>query len=221
MTVDELLEKLANAFPAFNARALSAWGSVFRANFARHEGEPLKAAYMAVLSSFSVAKSKALFPVPADFEPHLPGGHPKIRSNTPALDFPSHGDRTRRLMAEWREGQGRRESGGNPEIMLALEHMAEPLANLWGWAENPEPIRLTVKQILIVQQRAISSERRRRFGAMPRYNETWWDQIEQVAASWNIAVRWEDWGRGQKPERRALPPPAEPIDDAEPVPEWA
>ena len=98
MTVDELLGKLNAAFPAFNARALEAWGGAFREALGKYEGPALKAAYTAVLGSFTPKASKALHPMVADFLPHLPSSHPKLPGSGPVLDFRDHGDHARSLM---------------------------------------------------------------------------------------------------------------------------
>lgn len=202
MTVDELLGKLNAAFPAFNARALEAWGSVFRDVCGRHEGPALKSAYTAVLSSFTVAKSKALHPVPADFAEHLPKGHPKIPSTGPALDIKGHGDRRRQLLASWRAAQGRRAANSVPEVMQALEFVAGQVAGILAWNANPEPLLLTRAQVRLAQHRAISLQRRVEFGQLPKSNEDWWEQISAIAARWGIATLYEEWAP-KKPQKVA------------------
>ncbi len=84
MTVDELLAKLAMAFPAFNAGAVEAWAPVFRARFGHREGPKLADAYEQTLGEFSVKKNKSLFPVPIDFEAHMPS----LRNIRDAKDAP-------------------------------------------------------------------------------------------------------------------------------------
>lgn len=195
MTVDQLLAKLADAFPAFNAKALAAWANVFRSTLSRHEGPALAQAFTDTLAGFTVAKSKALFPVPADFVERLPGNVKMPTEGGPKLDFRTRGERARSLMREWREGQGLRAAGNNPAIMRALEHMVEPLANLWGWSEAPKPIRLKIKQVRIVQQRAISQERVRLHGPLginPN-GAVWWSQIEAICNEWGIPAVYDEW----------------------------
>ena len=201
MTIDELLRALTGAFPAFNAAALESWAPIFRVRLAKHEGPVLRQAYTETLARFTVAKSKSLFPVPADFEAHLPSGHPKMAAG-PVLDFKARNHRARELMAEWQEAQGNRAAGGNHDVMRALLHMAEPIANLAAWSKNPEPIRLTRAQVRVVQQRAISQERVKRFGPITHNTDGkgWWDQIEIIAQEWGIAVAYGEWGQTKQQE---------------------
>ncbi len=193
MTVDDLLRALTGAFPSFNARAMESWAPVFRARLAKHEGPALQQAYLDTLATFTVSKSKALFPVAADFEINLPSNHPKVQGEGPKLNFDARGDRARKLMAEWRQEQGSRAAGSNRAIMRALEFMVEPLANLWAWSENPRPIRLSRAQVRIVQQRAISQERVRLFGPLGKDGAEWWRQIEQICDGWNIPAIYDEW----------------------------
>jgi hypothetical protein len=111
----------------------------------------------------------------------------------PDRDFRAHGERVRRMLAEWRLSQGNRAANGHVEIMHALEYMAEPYANVACWADNPEPLRLSRGQVRICQQRAISQERRRQHGALPRDGAAWWEQISAIAAAWGIETAYEEW----------------------------
>lgn len=192
MTVAELLAKISAAFPAFNARAVEALAPVFRAQLERHEGPALRDAWLSVAGNFVPGKS-GLFPLPKHFEPFLPASHPKIIGDGPKLDFSAHGERVRGLMREWRQEQGNRAAGGNAAVMRVLEHMALQLANVWGWSENPRPLRLTRAQVRVVQQRAISQERVRIHGPLPRDGAVWWAQIEGICAEWNIPAVYEEW----------------------------
>lgn len=196
MTVNELLAKLAAAFPAFNAQATEAWAPVYRARLGRHEGPALTSAYAETLGRFTVKSSKALFPMPADFEEHLPTGKVNLgKDSGPKLDFDRRKRQADSLFANWKARQGTRAAKGNPALMRALEDMARPLADVAGWKENPEPLVLTKDQIRVAYQRAISMERRMRHGRMPYNRFHWWDQIKAVAADWGIELtpeRWDD-----------------------------
>lgn len=204
MTVAELLAKISAAFPAFNARAVEALAPVFRARFEKHEGPALRDAWMAVAAEFVPGKN-GLHPLPKHFEPFLPSNHPKITGDGPKLDFKARGERVRSLLADWRQAQGIRAAGNNKAIMRALEFMVEPLANLWAWSANPRPIRLTRAQVRIVQQRAISQERVRLHGPLPRDGKLWWSQIEGVCEAWGIPAVYEEWA-AKKQERAPIPP---------------
>lgn len=193
MTVDELLDKLARAFPAFNARALETWAPVYRAALEKHEGPALRDAFMDVLSSFQGGKNKTLFPTVADFAARLPDGRLKLPSNGPALDIRGHSSRANSLMSVWRAGQGLRGSKGVREVLLALEFIARPIAENSAWSENPEPIVLTMKQLKLAQHRAISQQRRAEHGPPGKDPEIWWEQISGIAKRWGIETTREEW----------------------------
>lgn len=193
MTVDELLDKIARAFPAFNARALETWAPVFRANFEKHEGPALRNAFTEVLTSFQPGKGRGLHPIVADFVPHLPNGKLNLPSSGPALDMKGHADRVRGLMAVWRAGQGLRGAKGVREVLRALEFIAEPIAAVRAWDETPEPIALTGKELRLAQHRAISQQRRIEHGPPPKNPDVWWEQIETIARGWGIETKREDW----------------------------
>jgi len=187
MTVDELLGKLNAAFPSFNARALEAWGGVFRDVCGRHEGPTLKSAYTAVLSSFTVAKSKALHPVPADFAEHLPkgphrsSGHgdvgPPIRA---ALEARSA--RSDRLFKAWHAEQGLKIKAARHQSIYGA-CVLEVMDLCRRASERTGRLILTAEQIAKCEQRALSSERAHRWPPA-KTNEGWDDQIEQIRAEW-------------------------------------
>lgn len=193
MTVDQLLENLGAAFPAFNARALEAWAPVFRARLGKHEGPLLAKAYADTLGAFTVKSSKALFPMPADFDAYLPTSKLNLPKDTPRLDLEGRKRRADSLFANWKAGQCSRADKGNPMLRRALEHMARPIADTLGWDENPEPLSLTREQIRIAYQRAISMERRQRYQRMPANRFVWWQQIQSVATEWGIQLTPEQW----------------------------
>lgn len=188
MTVDELLTKLNAAFPAFNARALEAWGGAYREALGKHEGSALKAAYTAVLGSFTPKASKALHPMVADFLPHLPGSYPKLSEEAGirgALD--ERKARRDRALLAWQEGQGAKIKVARAApvyaacLMLAMEKCGRTDWRL-----------LTAEQIEFCEARALSSARVRMFGPrLPATNEEWDGQIAQVRESWTIQPKAE------------------------------
>jgi len=202
MTVDELLDKISRAFPAFNARALETWAPVYRATLGRHEGPALRDAFMEVLSSFQTAKSKALYPMVADFTARLPSTSLKLPGGGPSLDIKGHSSRLHSLMSIWRAGQGLRGSKGVPEVLRALEFIAHPIAEAQAWSDNPEPIVLTVKQLKLAQQRAISQQRRVEYGPPGKDPDQWWEQVAGIAHRWGIATTRDEWTK-DPPERIA------------------
>lgn len=185
MTIDELLRALTGAFPAFNAKALESWAPVFRARFTRHEGPTLKQAYVETLAAFSVAKSKALFPVPVDFEQHLPSNHPKVPEDGGSIRdaLAQHAERKRRLFDAWTREQGARIKENRPFPVYAACIQAAMRA--CGQANTRTQRKaLSAEQIAKCEQQALSAARVGMFGALPHTNEEWTAQIEQVRAGW-------------------------------------
>lgn len=196
MTVDQLLAKLAAAFPAFNAKALEALASVYRARLEKHEGVALAQAYIHVIGGFTVKGSKALFPMPADFEAQLPSMRLDLGQNdVQKLDLDGRKRRADNLFANWRMGQGERAGKGIPTLIKAMENMARPLADVLGWQENPEPLILTRDQLKIACQRAISFERLQRHGQPPKDVHQWWGQVQSIAGEWRIQITPEWWDK--------------------------
>jgi hypothetical protein len=195
MTVTELLKRMAGAYPSFDSKAGETWAPVFRAHMDRHEGERLEKAYVAVLGNFRPT-TRQPFPIPADFEAHLPSGKLRVIPGGagPAIDVKGHGEKSRRIMAEWRLAQGNRGANGVREIMRALEFIAEPLADLKAWTKNDDaPLRLTRKQLVLAQHRAISQQRRIEFGPPGKDPDAWWEQISAIAQRWGIETEREEW----------------------------
>lgn len=184
MTITELLDKLGAAFPAFNARALEAWASVFRARLGRHEGAALAQAYADTLGAFSVAKSKSLFPVPADFEPHLPTARLQMGGESPTLDLKSHHVRKEALITNWWRTQGSRiEEARGSMVAGACRWEVGALAHDSAWKPVSGAIILTAAQIDLCEARVVSSERLAAFGpyALRRHEpEEWQTQMTQT-----------------------------------------
>lgn len=181
MTVDELLRKLAGAFPAFNAKALEAWGPVFRARFGKREGPHLAEAYMACLSSFDPAKTKKLFPTPPDLEAHMPsiksdGGN--VVALRPYLEKRQALSRTG--YDGWSHGQGAKIRANRPAMVAsACALMAMEIG------KTRHPLILTAEEIALCEERAVSTERSRRYG--PRATaEEWQRQVEEIRTEWQL-----------------------------------
>ncbi len=192
MTVKELLDAIGSAFPFFTPQMAQTWAPIYKAALGAHEGPRLKRAYEIVMQEFDPTPRKP-HPGPKDFLLSIPNIHAALRDDGKKLDFKAHGERCRRLMFEWRETQGNRGAAGNPQIMQALEFIAEPLANVAAWKENPEPLRLTGKQLRIARQRAIAQERVRQYGKLGKDGAEWWRQIEAICNDWGIPAIYEEW----------------------------
>lgn len=195
MTVDQLLAKLSAAFPAFNAKATEAWAPVFRARLDKHAGPVLAKAFADVLGSFTVRGSKSLFPMPADFEAHLPGKLDLGPDAGPVVDFDGRNRRARSMFDEWLHEQGPRAAYNRPEILKALQEIAWPMALVRGWNEQRDRLLLTRAQVALALQRAISQERYIRYGKPSRDIHHWWSQIKGIADEWRIEITPEWWSK--------------------------
>jgi hypothetical protein len=186
MIVTELLTAISGAFPAFNAKAMESWAPVFRVRLAKHEGPALKQAYTDTLAAFSVSKSKALFPVVADFEQNLPSGRLNIPDEGHSIRqaLKDRDERKRQALEAWHEGQGAKIRQARPEpVYNACLMLAADLAKATA------RVILKPEQITKCEERALSQARVQMFGALPRTNEEWTHQIEQVRESWSNPQR--------------------------------
>lgn len=99
----------------------------------------------------------------------------------------------RRLMADWRAGQGQRAARGIPELMRALEFTAQQIADAESWKAEPAPISLTRKQVRIAWHRAVSQRRRAEHGPPGNNADAWWEQIEAIAKRWGLQMTRDEW----------------------------
>ena len=101
-------------------------------------------------------------------------------------------ERRRLTIAEWRQAQGIRGANGVPEVLRALEFIAQQQVHM---VRDGEPLRLTAKQLRLAQHRAISQERKRmtKDAPVPDDAELWWEQIKAIAERWNIKTERADW----------------------------
>ena len=104
----------------------------------------------------------------------------------------------RRLMDEWRAGQGKRASKGVPELMRALEFIAQQVADGESWKANPSPISLTRKQVRTAWHRAVSQRRRAEHGPPGGNADAWWEQIDAIAKRWGLEMTRDEWETATK-----------------------
>lgn len=196
MTVVELLDSILKAYPGANPDALATFRPVFVARFGKREGPHLRAAFEATLAEFK-PKYGTPFPIPADFERHMPSAtlHAGNDKGGPPLDLAGRKGRADSLFASWQAGQCRRADKGNLLLRRALENTARQVADVMGWQENPEPLVLTSAQLKKACQSAISQERRARYGQPPKDKHLWWRQLSSVAAEWGIQITPEWWDK--------------------------
>lgn len=192
MIVSDLLKRMLAAYPGFDAKAGETWAPVFRARLSRHEGNALETAAIEVLGSFKPT-TRQPFPIPADFEAHLPSGKLDLPAETPKLDFAARDQKLAQIMGDWRNRQGLKSSKGVAEVMRALEEMAKPLATTMAWKPGDHRLILDADQLRIAKQRAVSYRRLIEFGQIPKSADAWWDQIDTIQRRWGIELTRSDW----------------------------
>ncbi len=196
MTVDELITAILTAYPGANPDAMATFSPVYRARFGKREGPHLRAAFETTLAEFK-PKYGQPFPVPADFERHMPSLKREAdngKDGGPPIDLPGRKRRADSLYASWQAGQCRRADKGNPLLRKALENIARQVADVMGWDENPPPLVLSHAQLKTACQSAISLERRHRYGhQLPKDKHVWWQQIASIATEWNIQNVTPEW----------------------------
>lgn len=185
MTVTELLAAIQAAYPGATAEALRTFVPVFHKRFRAREGDGLQAAADEVFATFN-ATSRKPFPIPGDFEPHMPSLHrpqesgdvgPPIRA---ALE--ARAARVDRLYQAWFAEQGLKiKAARHMDVYGACVLEVLDLARRAN--DQTRRIILTVEQIAMCEMRALSCARVHRF--MPaKTNEEWSAQIEQIRAEW-------------------------------------
>lgn len=181
MTVTELISCIMNAYPGATPDALKSFTPVFYARLRKHEGPALEEAATEVLGSFK-PRFDQKFPIPIDFEQHLPSGKLNLPSSGPAIDFKAHKRRKVDLISEWEAGQGAKilkHRGAYVWTHCWLEVKA--IAQMRAWTADPEAIILTLEQIDRCEHQVISTARMATFGARRSTLEEWQDQMANCA----------------------------------------
>lgn len=181
MTVTELLDRIIAAYPGATPEAMKTYRPVFFARLQRHEGAALTDAAGEVLAAFR-PKYGQQFPIPVDFEAHLPSGRLNLPEEGHSIRqaLKDRDDRKRRVFAAWHSGQGAKIKAARPiAVYSACLHLAA------GLSKRSDRVLLTAEQIVTCEERALSGARVAIFGALPRTNEEWDEQREQVKAGWH------------------------------------
>lgn len=199
MNVAQLIDRIIDAYPGASGPAMGTFRQAYADRLRRHEGVALAKAATEVFGSFKPTHRQP-FPIPVDFEQHLPSGKVALDGATPKLDFRRHRERKAGIIAEWFEAEGRALTSASPDLWLAFETIVEPLAYRMAWSEKPGELRLKPADILVARKRAVSQRRRLDFGPPPKDPEVWWDQIVEVMQRWDLDIGREDW---TQPEPRA------------------
>lgn len=180
MTVVELLNRIIDAYPGATPEAMQSFKSAFYGRLQRHEGPLLAEATDAVLGSFK-PKYGQPFPIPADFEAHLPSGKLNLPSEGHSIRqaLKDRAERQKRAFSAWLQTQGVKIKQARPvAVYNACVMLAADLA------KQSDRVILKPEQITLCEERALSQARVQMFGALPRTSEAWQAQIEQVRASW-------------------------------------
>jgi len=180
MTVDELLKTLAHAYPAFTVERMTHWAQVFRARLQHREGPHLDSAITETLAEFE-PKSAKPFPIPVDFERHLPSIHREKSGAKPIGPLlEARTQQARKLFGEWHDGQGRKIKEARPHpVYAACVLEAYDKARKGG-----SRLLLTAEDIARCELHAVSCERVHRFGKLPKSPEAWQQQCEEIRAEW-------------------------------------
>ncbi len=183
MTVDELLKRLAHSYSAFTAERVEHWGPVFRARFGHREGPKLEDAFTEVLATFQPKNTKP-FPIPIDFEAHMPSLKNIKSAETPIRPLLEERHlRAQRLFDIWHSSQGLKIKGARPYPVYA-SCMLEAYARAKAARTDADFVRLSVEDIARCEQRAVTCERVHRFGALPRLPDVWEAQCAEIRADW-------------------------------------
>lgn len=181
MTVTDLLERILSVYPGAKPEALKAMKPVFLARL-QHREAHLDSAANEVFATFQPKATKP-FPIPGDFEAHLPNLQ-AIKSDGPPLDIKGQQERKRRLMDDWRQRQGNGiASARGKAIAAAAAHKAMEIAHMRAWGKDPQPILLSADQIQVCEDQVVSSERMATYGARVlrvEDGEAWQSQMNEI-----------------------------------------
>lgn len=198
MTVAELLERIMAAYSGATNEAMKTFVPVFHARLRRHEGEALETAANEVLGSFR-AKFDQKFPIPADFETHLPSGKLHLPSDDgPAIDFVSHRRRKQEIEADWLAGQGAKiRAARGQHIWAQCLFAVQRLAAVAAWRDQASRVILSAEQIQTCEDQAVSTARIQAHGAsvLRRGDRAAW---EGQTAAIRATLRAGEWPAGHR-----------------------
>jgi hypothetical protein len=97
----------------------------------------------------------------------------------------------------WKAGQGARiKAARRIEIYRACEYIAVLCAAV------RDPLELTKDEMILAMRRAVSAERRKLHGPLPRTGDEWWEQINAIAEQWGIKTTRDQWTSSTKGDER-------------------
>lgn len=197
MTVQELLDRIIAVYPGATPEAVKALKTVYQARLRRHEGEALEVAAAEVLATFRPGFDTK-FPIPADFEAHLPSGRYRLADDGHALDFAAHRERKQAIEADWLAGQGAkiREARG-PYVWAHCLFEAQRQAAIAAWRDQDSRVVLSREQIQACEDQVVSTARIQAHGAsaLRRGDRASWEgQTEALRAT----LRAGEWPAGHR-----------------------
>lgn len=209
MTVQQLLDAIAAAYPGASPEAMATFKPVFFARFEKRQGPHLEQAFRDTLATFK-ATARQPFPIPANIEDHLP----RLTKAAEKHDKPIRESLERRdvamrvLVNNWLIGQGAKIKQERATPLYAA-CLLEAMEQARKRALDERVTRIVLDQAKLAEcyQRALSSERQRRHGRADRLAPAaWWEQLTAIAAEWNFQITPEWWS---KDTAAALNPKAE------------
>jgi hypothetical protein len=183
MTVEELIARIIDAYQGATPEAMKSFKPVFLARLKHREGDKLDEATIEVFGSFK-PKASQPFPIPADFEAHLPSLR-DIKSGASPIGkmLEERHQRTRKLFEEWHTGQGLKIKSARPKHVYGACAL-EVYERAKRAKSDIDQVILNAEDITRCEQSAVTSERIYRFGAMPQSPEIWQTQCDEIRAEW-------------------------------------
>lgn len=184
MTVTELIDRIVGAYPGATLEAMKSFKPVFYARFKHREGPHLEEAALEVLSNFR-PKASQPFPIPADFEAHMPSLRSIKTDEAPIGKWlEERHQRAKRLYEAWHGSQGMKIKAARPQAVYGARSSE---AYAMAKTTKADHVRLSPEDIALCEQRAVSSARVHRFGPLPASNEIWDAQCAEIRAGWQQA----------------------------------
>lgn len=186
MTVDDLLVSLHKAFALFDDAAEDSWGPVFRRQLRPHEGKALGEAYIKTLAGFK-ANGKQVYPIPIDFESHLPKKSQTYKGKGCKLDFEGHARRKLELVERWaKKERWKIERDRGPLVAQRCQDEVMRRAQIIAWRDfegknDPEWIVLDDVEVDRCEAALVSSERNFIYGPRSMQAPDAYEWLEQTA----------------------------------------
>lgn len=178
MTVAELLNRIIVAYPGASPEAMKTFKPVFVARLQKHEGPALEEAATAVLSAFRPS-ARQPFPIPADFEQHLPSGKLDLAGVSIRSALRDAAENRRKVYEDWHTRQGAKIKANRPLPVYNACVLEASTRSQFG-----KPFMLQPEDIKRCEERALSQARLAMFGRPPATEDEWLAQFDQVRASW-------------------------------------